>query len=264
MCRLYFKRENEGSDRARKMLSCKTCNKKYHRSCVKSWAQNRDLFHWSSWTCPSCRTCEVCRRTGDSKKLMFYERCDGAHHYYCQQPPHKNVSSGRYLCPKHTRCHSCASKVPGNGLSVRSIETQSQHPWFVVMSVSVGCIVTCTDEKYLQFHVDDNLQYRCATCLGECYQVRDLEDVVQELWRMRDKADQELTASLRAAAGLPTQEEIFSIQPYSDDEDNKPSSKNEFGHSLKFSLKGVVDKSPKKNKESLKNLETRNLLRKKD
>ncbi|CAI9279010.1 unnamed protein product [Lactuca saligna] len=281
MCRLCFSGENEGSERARKMLPCKTCNKKYHRSCVKSWAQNRDLFHWSSWACPSCRTCEVCRRTGDPNKLMFCKRCDGAHHCYCQQPPHKNVSSGPYLCPKHTKCHSCASTVPGNGLSVR---------WFLGYTCCDACgrlfvkgnycpvclkvyrdsestpMVCCdicqrwvhchcdgiSDEKYLQFQVDNNLQYRCATCRGECYQVRDLEDAVQELWRRRDKADRELTASLRAAAGLPTQEEIFSIQPYSDDEDNKPSSKNEFGRSLKFSLKGVVDKSPKKNKESLK------------
>ncbi|XP_023752591.1 uncharacterized protein LOC111900919 [Lactuca sativa] len=292
MCRLCFSGENEGSERARKMLPCKTCNKKYHRSCVKSWAQNRDLFHWSSWACPSCRTCEVCRRTGDPNKLMFCKRCDGAHHCYCQQPPHKNVSSGPYLCPKHTKCHSCASTVPGNGLSVR---------WFLGYTCCDACgrlfvkgnycpvclkvyrdsestpMVCCdicqrwvhchcdgiSDEKYLQFQVDNNLQYRCATCRGECYQVRDLEDAVQELWRRRDKADRELTASLRAAAGLPTQEEIFSIQPYSDDEDNKPSSKNEFGRSLKFSLKGVVDKSPKKNKESLKKSGNKKSVKKK-
>lgn len=76
---------------------------------------------------------------------MFCKRCDGAYHCYCQQPPHKvgcwilipvvyvaietvclmgfwtlqNVSNGPYLCPKHTKCHSCGSNVPGNGLSVR-------------------------------------------------------------------------------------------------------------------------------------------------
>ncbi|KAL4574566.1 hypothetical protein LXL04_021400 [Taraxacum kok-saghyz] len=114
MCRLCFSGENEEIERAKKMLSCKNCNKKYHRTCVKSWAPNRDLFHWSSWTCPSCRTCEVCRRTGDPNKLMYCKRCDGAYHCYCQQPPHKNVSTGPYLCPKHTKCHSCASTVPGN------------------------------------------------------------------------------------------------------------------------------------------------------
>lgn len=58
-------------------------------------------------------------------------------------------------------------------------------------------------------------------------------------------SDRELIASLRAAAGLPTQEEIFSISPYSDDEENGPM----IGRSLKFSLKGLLDKSPKKNKE---------------
>lgn len=43
MCRLCFSAENEGSGRARKMLSCKSCSKKYHSSCVKSWAQNRGM-----------------------------------------------------------------------------------------------------------------------------------------------------------------------------------------------------------------------------
>ncbi|KAJ9158794.1 hypothetical protein P3X46_024341 [Hevea brasiliensis] len=279
MCRMCFLGETEGSERARRMLSCKSCGKKYHRSCLKAWAQHRDLFHWSSWTCPSCRICEICRRTGDPNKFMFCKRCDGAYHCYCQHPPHKNVSSGPYLCPKHTRCHSCGSSVPGNGLSVR---------WFLGYTCCDACgrlfvkgnycpvclkvyrdsestpMVCCdicqrwvhcscdgiSDEKYLQFQVDGNLQYKCATCRGECYQVKDLEDAVQELWRRRDKADQGLIASLRAAAGLPTEEDIFSISPYSDDEENGPLTlKNEFRRSLKLSLKGLVDKSPKKSKE---------------
>lgn len=41
MCRLCFNGENEGSEKARKMLSCKSCAKKYHRGCLKAWAQNR-------------------------------------------------------------------------------------------------------------------------------------------------------------------------------------------------------------------------------
>ncbi|XVF73625.1 hypothetical protein PTKIN_Ptkin12aG0217100 [Pterospermum kingtungense] len=282
MCRVCFLGENEGSERARRMLACRNCGKKYHRSCLKSWAQNRDLFHWSSWTCPYCRTCEVCRSTGDPTRLMFCKRCDGAYHCYCQHPSHKNVTSGPYLCPKHTRCHSCGSSVPGNGLSVR---------WFLGYTCCDACgrlfvkgnycpvclkvyrdsestpMVCCdvcqrwvhcqcdgiSDEKYMQFQVDGNLQYKCATCRGECYQVTDLEDAVQELWKRRDRADRDLIASLRAAAGLPTQEEIFSISPYSDDEETGPVTlKNEFGRSLKFSLKGIADKSPKKNKEYAK------------
>ncbi|KAA8520234.1 hypothetical protein F0562_014490 [Nyssa sinensis] len=293
MCRLCFFGENEGSEKANKMLSCKSCGKKYHRSCLKTWAQHRDLFHWSSWTCPSCRICEVCRRSGDPNKFMFCKRCDGAYHCYCQQPPHKNVSSGPYLCPKHTRCHSCGSNVPGNGLSTR---------WFLGYTCCDACgrlfvkgnycpvclkvyrdsestpMVCCdvcqrwvhcqcdgiSDEKYLQFQVDGNLQYKCATCRGESYQVRDLEDAVQELWRRRDIADRDLISSLRAAAGLPTQEEIFSISPYSDDEENGPVIlKNEYGRSLKFSLKGLVDKSPKKTKEYGKKSTNKKYVKKK-
>ncbi|CAN0864714.1 Histone-lysine N-methyltransferase 2B, partial [Linum grandiflorum] len=279
ICRMCFSGESEGSERARKMLGCRTCGKKYHRSCVKSWSQHRDLFHWSSWNCPSCRTCEICRRTGDPNKFMFCKRCDGAYHCYCQHPPHKNVSSGPYLCSKHTRCHSCGSTVPGNGLSVR---------WFLGYTCCDACgrlfvkgnycpvclkvyrdsestpMVCCdicqrwvhchcdgiSDDKYEQYQHNNNLQYVCTTCRGECYQVKDVEDAVQELWRRRDSADHDLIASLRAAAGLPTQEDIFSISPYSDDEDNGfMTPKNEFGRSLKFSLKGVIEKSPKKSKD---------------
>ncbi|KAL1193772.1 PHD finger protein EHD3 [Cardamine amara subsp. amara] len=278
MCRMCFLGEGEGSERARRMLSCKNCGKKYHKNCVKSWAQHRDLFHWSSWSCPSCRVCEVCRRTGDPNKFMFCKRCDAAYHCYCQHPPHKNVSSGPYLCPKHARCHSCDSTVPGNGLSVR---------WFLSYTCCDACgrlfvkgnycpvclkvyrdsestpMVCCdicqrwvhchcdgiSDEKYTQFQVDGNLQYKCATCRGECYQVKDLQDAVQELWKKKDVVDKELIVSSRAAAGLPAEEEIFSIFPFSDDEENGPVS----ARSLKFSFKGLVEKSPKKSKEHGKN-----------
>lgn len=81
-------------------------------------------------------------------------------------------------------------------------------------------------------------------------QVRNLEEAVQELWRRRDEADKDLIANLRAAVGLPSQEEIFSISPFSDDEENGPAVlKNEYGRSLKFSLKGLAEKSPKKIKD---------------
>ncbi|KAG8391232.1 hypothetical protein BUALT_Bualt01G0166500 [Buddleja alternifolia] len=278
LCRICFSGENEGSERARKMLSCNSCGKKYHRSCLKAWSQNRDLFHWSSWTCPSCRICEVCRRTGDPNKFMFCKRCDGAYHCYCQQPPHKNVGHGPYLCPKHTKCHSCGSSVPGNGLSVR---------WFLGNTCCDACgrlfvkgnycpvclkvyrdseatpMVCCdicehwvhcpcdgiSDAKYMQFQADGNLQYVCPTCRGECYKIKNLEEAVQELWRRRDESDKDLIASLRAAAGLPTQEEIFDISPFSDDEESGPLVKNDFSRSLKFSVKGLSDKSPMKNKE---------------
>ncbi|KAF9675574.1 hypothetical protein SADUNF_Sadunf09G0046300 [Salix dunnii] len=279
LCQICFVGDTGGSERVRKKLPCKICGKKYHRSCLKTWAWHRDLFHWSSWTCPSCRTCEVCRKTGDPNKFMFCKRCDSAYHCYCQHPSHKNVSSGPYLCPKHTRCHSCESSVPGNGLSVR---------WFLGYTCCDACgrlfvkgnycpvclkvyrdsestpMVCCdicqrwvhchcdgiSDEKYLQFQVDGNLQYQCATCRGECYQVKDLEDAIQELWRRRDKADSVLIASLRAAAGLPAQAEIFSISPFSDDDENGPEAlRDDFGHSINLSLKGIRGKSPKKNKD---------------
>lgn len=55
---------------------------------------------------------------------------------------------------------------------------------------------------------------------------------------------------MRADAGLPTQDEIFDISPFSDDEESDSAlPKHEYSRSLKFSLKGWDDKSPRKTKE---------------
>ncbi|CAN7118540.1 unnamed protein product [Brassica rapa subsp. narinosa] len=227
-CHMCYMVEVGKSERA-KMLSCKCCGKKYHRNCLKYWAQHRDLFNWSSWACPSCRTCEGCGTSGDPKKLMFCKRCDDAYHCDCQQPRHKTVASGPYLCHKHTKCYSCGSKVPGNGQSLR---------WFLGHTCCDACgrlfvkgnycpvclkvyrdseatpMVCCdfcqrwvhctcdgiSDERYMQFQVDGHLQYKCSTCRGESYQIKDLEDAAQEIWKRKDNDEKELIASLRASA----------------------------------------------------------------
>lgn len=283
MCRLCFSGENEGSSKAAKMLPCKLCNKKYHKKCVKNWGEHRDLFHWSSWICSSCRSCEVCRRPGDPNKLMFCKRCDGAYHCYCQQPSHKNVTHGPYLCPKHTRCHSCGSGVPGSGHSTR---------WFLGYTCCDACgrlfvkgnycpvclkvyrdsevipMVCCdvcekwvhiecdgiSEEKYQQFQADQNLQYTCASCRGECSQIRDAEDAVRELWKRRNVVDHDLMISLRAAAGLPSLEDV-SPCPNSDDERlGALVLKNDGRNTLKFSLKSNSSKPPLDQCEQEKNV----------
>ncbi|PKA58245.1 Histone-lysine N-methyltransferase ATX3 [Apostasia shenzhenica] len=290
MCRICFSGENEGSERAMKMLSCQSCNKKYHRSCLKIWAEHRDLFHWSSWVCASCRICEVCRRSGDPNKLMFCKRCDGAYHCYCQQPPHKNINHGPYVCPKHTRCHSCGSTVPGSGPSTRwflgytccdacgrlfvkgnycpvclKVYRDSETTPMVCCDICerwVHCICDgISDEKYQQFQTDQNLQYVCAACRGDCYQVKDIDDAVRELWSRRDETDRDIIASLKAAAGFPTEESVFSTMPFSDSESDGPVvQRTAYGRSLKFSVKGLTDKSTKVSKESGKtNTKTLNL-----
>ncbi|XP_064987384.1 uncharacterized protein LOC135626188 isoform X2 [Musa acuminata AAA Group] len=273
MCHICFSGEIEGSEKVMKMLLCKSCNRKYHRSCLKTLVEHRDLFHWSLWSCPACRICEVCRRTGDPNKLMYCKRCDGAYHCYCQHPPHKNVSRGPYLCPKHTRCHSCGSTVSGSGLSTRwflgytccdacgrlfvkgnycpiclKVYRDSETTPMVCCDVCerwVHCLCDgISDEKYQQFQADQNLQYKCAACRGDCYQVEDIDDAVRELWKRKDIADNDLIASLRAAAGLPSHEVTYSISPYSGDEQSGPIIlKNDNNKPLKFSLKGISDKS---------------------
>ncbi|KAM7268431.1 hypothetical protein ACFE04_010597 [Oxalis oulophora] len=259
MCCLCFVGENKRSESAREMISCKSCDEKYHRNCVETLSKHRGM---------------VCRRTGNPSKLMFCKRCDDAYHCYCQNPPQKNVSPGPFLCPKHASCYSCASTVPGTGLSVRwflghtccdacgrlfvkgnycpiclKVYTDSESTPMVCCD-DCQCWVHCqcdgiSEARYHQYQVDESLEYKCATCRGECSRIKDVEDAVQELWRRKDKTDKKLIASLRATAGLPTEEEIFSIG----DEEDDPVTKNETGLSIKLSLKGLPDKSAKKTKD---------------
>ncbi|KAF7124322.1 hypothetical protein RHSIM_Rhsim12G0088200 [Rhododendron simsii] len=74
--------------------------------------------------------------------------------------------------------------------------------------------------------------------------VESATSAVHELCWRSDEADRDSIASLRAADGFPTRDEIFSISPYLDDEESGPVVKNEYGCSLKFSLKGQGFSSP--------------------
>ncbi|KAL0731091.1 hypothetical protein Bca4012_027185 [Brassica carinata] len=68
-CSMCYMVEVGKSERA-KMRSCKCCGKKYHRNCLKQWAQHRDLFNWSSWACPSCRTCNIVQPSMSTKDAL--------------------------------------------------------------------------------------------------------------------------------------------------------------------------------------------------
>ena len=46
ICRICFYGEDEGTKKAPRMLSCKSCNKKYHRSCLKRWSENRSTISY--------------------------------------------------------------------------------------------------------------------------------------------------------------------------------------------------------------------------
>lgn len=115
-----------------------------------------------------------------------------------------------------------------------------------------------SEEKYQQFQADTNLQYTCAACRGECSQIRDTEDAIRELWKRRDTADHDLMVSLRAAAALPSLEDVSPSHPNSDDERlGAYVLKNEGRNTLKFSLKSNSSKppseAPEKEKIVLKN-----------
>ncbi|XP_024383481.1 uncharacterized protein [Physcomitrium patens] len=284
VCGLCGCGEAIGSDKAGRMLSCQACRKQYHRKCTKYWAEHRDLFNWASWMCGSCRVCEVCLRSGDSNKLMFCKRCDHAYHSSCLHPPLKHVPKGPFVCPKHVRCTSCNTTVPGGGVSSK---------WFLSYSLCDACgrlftrgkycpiclkvyrdsepapMVCCdvcehwvhcecdgiSDEKYQEFQVNSQLRYKCASCRGECYKVADLDDAAVEIWRRKDIRDATQIAEIRAAAGLPSPEEILKAYPSSDEEDRERDS-SEVEEASKRSAKKKVKKAPLGTESLTKNNKT--------
>ncbi|KAA3471508.1 Histone-lysine N-methyltransferase MLL [Gossypium australe] len=284
-CHMCFAGENEGSERARRMLACRNCGKKYHRSCLKSWVQHRgtkfycsDIFyHCSLIHLALLQICFIgvpglapivepvrCAEVLEIQLSSCFAKGVMEHTIAIV-----NIHHTRWFL-EYTCCDACGRLfVKGNYCPIcLKVYRDSESTPMVCCDVCqrwVHCECDgISDEKYLQFQVDANLQYKCAACRGECYQVTDLEDAVQELWKRRDRTDQDLIASLRAAAGLPTQEEIFSISPYSDDEENGPVMfKKEFVRSPKFSLKGIADKPLKKNKEYGKESSSKKYLKKK-
>jgi len=111
-----------------------------------------------------------------------------------------------------------------------------------------------SEEKYQQFQADQNLQYTCASCRGECSQIRDADDAVRELWKKRNIVDRDLMVSLRAAAALPSLE-VSPSCPNSDDERvSAVVLKNDGRNTLKFSFKSNSSKPPLDQSEQEKNV----------
>jgi hypothetical protein len=77
-----------------------------------------------------------------------------------------------------------------------------------------------------------------------CFQIRDTEDAIRELWKRRDTVDHDLMVSLWAAAALPSLEDVLPSCPNSDDERlGAYVLKNEGRNTLKFSLKSNNSKA---------------------
>lgn len=74
-------------------------------------------------------------------------------------------------------------------------------------------------------------------------QVADVDDAAIEVWRRKDIRDAAQIAEFRAAAGLPSQEEIAKAYPSSDEEDRDPED-NEVEEASKKSSKKKVKKVP--------------------
>lgn len=52
----------------------------------------------AGWQCRKCRSCQVCRMTGDETKLMSCEQCDKVYHASCQRPIVTSIPKYGWKC----------------------------------------------------------------------------------------------------------------------------------------------------------------------
>ena len=83
----------------------------------------------------------------------------------------QNVTNGPYLCPKHTRCHSCGSGVPGSGHSTRYLSKRMRLIKFTsdLLSMSLLPDVPCFSITFWIWVPRWFLGYTCCDACGRLF-----------------------------------------------------------------------------------------------
>ncbi|CAG8670618.1 11006_t:CDS:2, partial [Racocetra persica] len=93
-------------------IKCSQCHRKYHPLCL-SLTTPRLMVAMESyqWLCNDCKTCVVCRTSGDEATLLICDDCDRGWHLDCSSPKVTEVPQGPWLCSLCAQCDSCDEKA---------------------------------------------------------------------------------------------------------------------------------------------------------
>ncbi|CAG8562890.1 15589_t:CDS:2 [Acaulospora morrowiae] len=94
------------------ITKCSQCHRKYHPICL-GLTTPRLLVSIESyqWQCNDCKTCSVCKSSGDEATLLICDDCDRAWHLDCSEPKVTEVPQGPWLCSLCAQCDSCGEKA---------------------------------------------------------------------------------------------------------------------------------------------------------
>lgn len=105
-------------------------------SCGIQCATNLDFQASSTQTiregyqCLNCRSCQICRKSGDLNKMLRCDTCNKGHHIFCLKPALISVPKNGWKCKDCRICGDCGARTPGNGPSSR---------WHLNYSVCASC-----------------------------------------------------------------------------------------------------------------------------
>ncbi|KAF0513119.1 chromatin remodelling complex Rsc7/Swp82 subunit-domain-containing protein [Gigaspora margarita] len=96
-------------------IKCSHCRRKFHPLCLtlSHSRLSRLLIAMESyqWQCNDCKTCVVCRSSGDEATLLICDDCDRGWHLDCSSPKVTQVPSELWLCSLCAQCDSCGEKA---------------------------------------------------------------------------------------------------------------------------------------------------------
>ncbi|CAG8766693.1 3475_t:CDS:2, partial [Racocetra persica] len=96
-------------------IKCSQCQRKFHPLCLtlSQPRLSRLLVAMESyqWQCNDCKTCVICRSSGDEATLLICDDCDRGWHLDCSSPKVTEVPSDLWLCSLCAQCDSCGEKA---------------------------------------------------------------------------------------------------------------------------------------------------------
>ena len=109
---------------AEKLLRCSVCLESAHPSCLSMSEGLADMARRYEWQCFSCKSCQRCHSSAQTKKMLMCDSCDRGYHMFCLEPPLEDLPEGEWNCPL------CASRVCGEtaDVDVETVDASSKLP----------------------------------------------------------------------------------------------------------------------------------------
>lgn len=112
------------------LLRCSVCLESAHPSCLSMSNELSKAAFLYDWQCFSCKSCQQCHSSAQTKHMLFCDSCDRGFHTFCLKPALKQPPEGEWTCPL---CKRQAASVNGANtppeVEVKAVGTKATSPF---------------------------------------------------------------------------------------------------------------------------------------